>query len=78
MKSSFLAQPVHFPDTACTCAAGPVYDFQLREFSNGSLHVYRICRTCGARAQSPCPRSHVSSLEKWRQLLMDAGVEVRP
>ena len=26
------AVDVHYPDARCQCAAGPVYDFQLREF----------------------------------------------
>ena len=51
---------------------------QLRKFKNGSLHVYYVCAECGKRAQSPCPRNHVLTFEKWRQLLVDAGEEVRP
>ena len=65
---------VHFPK--CTCFAGPVYDFQLKNFKNGTLHVYRFCRTCGAIAQSPVKRETVR-WAKWRELLIKAGREVR-
>ena len=60
----------------CECYAG--LDQQLKEFSNGSLHVYYVCAECGTRAPSPCPRSHVPSLKKWQELLIEAGLEVRP
>ena len=63
---------VHFPDSACTCYAGPVYDFTLREFSNGTLHVYRFCKTCGTRATSPIKRTSIP-LAKWQELLITSG-----
>ena len=63
---------VHYPDHACTCFAGPVYDFKLREFRNGTLHVYRICRCCGATARSPVPRETISRAE-WHELLIASG-----
>lgn len=59
----------------CDCFAS--LDQQLRKFRNGSLHVYYVCAECGQRAQSPCPRNHVLSLEKWCELLVDAGEEVQ-
>ena len=71
------APDVHYPDTACTCPAGPVYDFTLREFRNGNpLHVYRYCKRCGTRAQSPVKRESIP-FEKWRELLVARGREVR-
>ena len=71
------AQPdVHYPDDSCTCPAGPVYDFMLREFTNKTLHVYRICTCCGARSPSPVKRETIN-LEKWRELLIESGREVR-
>ena len=57
--------PVHLP--ACECPCGPVYDYQLKEFSNGTLHVYRFCRSCGERARSPVKRESIP-LETWRAL----------
>lgn len=51
---------------------------ELRTFKNGTLHVSSVCRNCGKRAQSPCPRHHVLTLEKWRELLVSAGEEVVP
>lgn len=68
---------VHFPDKNCTCPVGPVYDFTLKTFSNGTLHVYRYCRCCGARATSPVKRESIS-LQKWRELLISSGREVAP
>ena len=68
---------VHFPDWKCTCPVGPVYDYILKEFSNGTLHVYRYCRCCGARARSPVKRESIS-LVKWRSLLIESGREVQP
>ena len=66
---------VHYPDTDCTCAAGPVYDYELREFSNGTLHVYRSCKCCYARSRSPVKRETIG-LSKWRDLLIAHGREV--
>ena len=71
------APDVHYPDPHCTCAAGPVYDFTLREFSNGTLHVYRFCKSCGARATSPVKRETLP-ISKWRELLIAHGREVMP
>ena len=51
---------------------------ELRTFKNDTLHVSSVCRDGGQRAQSPCPRNHVLSLEKWRELLVEAGEEVVP
>ena len=64
---------VHQPK--CLCPCGPVYDFQLKEFSNGTLHVYRYCKCCGERAASPVKRQTIS-LSKWRELLRASGREV--
>ena len=66
------APDVHFPDSACTCLAGPIYDWTLREFSNGTLHVYRYCRSCGARARSPVKRETIG-LAKWKEILIASG-----
>ena len=71
------AVDVHYPDARCQCAAGPVYDFQLREFVNGTLHVYRFCKCCGARARSPVKRETIG-IAKWRELLVESGREVSP
>lgn len=68
---------VHYPDQSCTCFAGPVYDFTLREFRNGTLHVYRTCKCCGARATSPVKRESIG-ITKWRELLIAHGREVMP
>ena len=65
---------VHFPH--CKCPVGPVLDYQLREFSNGSLHVYRFCKCCHQKACSPVPRTSIP-LSKWRELLIASGREVR-
>ena len=67
---------VHFPDPACICAAGLVYDFTPRENSNKTLHSSRFCKTCGARAQSPVKRDFVSIAE-WLELLIVSGREVQ-
>lgn len=56
---------VHLP--ACLCPCGPVLDYELREFVNGTLHVYRYCRSCGVRATSPVKRTSIP-LSKWREL----------
>lgn len=77
MLSSSPVTDVHYPDPDCTCFAGPVYDFQLREFTNGSLHVYRVCKCCGARSRSPVKRESIP-LSKWRELLLAFGCEVKP
>ena len=61
----------HYPQ--CSCPAGAVYDFKLREFVNGTLHVYRFCRTCGAVAQSPVKRTSIP-FAKWRELCQQEGV----
>lgn len=72
-----IAHDVQYPDTDCTCFAGPVYDYQLREFRNGSLHVYRICKVCGASSRSPVKRESIG-LQKWRELLIASGRQVMP
>ena len=59
----------------CTCLFEPVLDYQLREFRNGTLHVFRYCKRCGTRAQSPVKRSSIP-LVKWRELLIASGREV--
>ena len=74
---STSAPAVHYPDETCTCFAGPVYDFQLREFSYGTLHVYRYCRCCGPSARSPVKRETIG-VAKWRELLRASGREVVP
>lgn len=74
LRSPDTLKDGHFPD--CTCFAGPVYDFQIREFANGKpLHVYRFCRCCGNRAPSPLPRTTVSR-RQWQELLIESGREV--
>lgn len=71
------AQPdVHFPDNAISCPAGPVYDFELREFSNKTYHVYRVCSCCGARSVSPVKRETIS-IDIRRERLLKSGREVR-
>lgn len=60
----------------CDCPCGPVHDYQLREFKNATLPVYRYCRACGTRSQSPVPRTTIR-LQKWRELLIASGREVR-
>ena len=60
----------------CTCLFSPVLDYQLREFRNGTLHVYRYCKRCGRRAQSPVKRETIG-IHKWRELLIASGREVR-
>lgn len=65
----------HYP--VCPCPCEPVYDFKLREFKNGTLHVYRYCKSCGATSQAAVPRTSIR-LAKWRQLLTEIGEEVRP
>lgn len=65
------------------CACFAELDMQLRKFKNGTLHTYSVCSACGTRASrvgtdssavsvptslSPCPRHHVPSLQKWREL----------
>ena len=75
LLNSSDAPDVHYPDSACHCAAGPVYGYSLREFSNGTLHVYRYCRSCGARARSPVKRETIG-IAKWRELLIASGREV--
>lgn len=65
---------VNFPQ--CQCPVGPVLDYQLREFKNGSLHVYRFCRCCGTRATSLVPRTSIP-LSKWRELLIANGYPVK-
>ena len=64
---------VHFPK--CPCPVAPVLDFQRQEFKNGSLHVYRFCKTCKRKARSPVPRTSIP-LSKWRELLIASGQEV--
>ena len=71
------SKPVHYPDESCNCPVGPVYDFALRQFKNGTLHVYRCCRSCGAVARSPVKRESIP-FEKWRELLIESGREVVP
>lgn len=66
---------VHFPQ--CQCPVGPVLDYQLKEFKNGTLHVYRFCKCCHQKARSPVPRTTIP-LSKWRELLAASGREVRP
>ena len=61
----------------CICLFEPVLDYQLREFRNGTLHVYRYCKGCGTRAQSPVKRTSIP-LPKWRALLKASGREVSP
>ena len=61
---------VHFPN--CISPCGPVTDYQLREFTNGTLHVYRFCKTCGTRATSPVKRTSIP-LAKWQELLIASG-----
>lgn len=61
---------VHSPN--CDCPCGPVNDSQLREFSNGTLHVYRYCRSCGTRATSPVKRESIP-LQKWQDFLIASG-----
>ena len=73
-RALYTLKNVHFPK--CTCFAGPVYDFQLKNGKNGTLHVYRFCRTCGVIAQSPVKRE-TARWAKWRELLIKAGREVR-
>lgn len=65
--------PVHFP--ICKCPGGPVVDYRLREFKNGTLHIYKVCTACGVVAPSPVKRETVS-LQKWRELLIESGREV--
>lgn len=62
-------------DPACLCGAG--IDYRLREFSNGTLHLYKVCTACGLFASFPCKRETVS-LAKWRELLQRIGREVVP
>lgn len=73
--SPHVEKDVHYPH--CTCFAGPVYDYDLKEFSNGTLHVYRFCKCCGARARSPVKRETIP-FDKWRELLIESGREVVP
>lgn len=63
-------QQVHFPN--CDCPVGPVIDYQLREFSNSTRHVYRFCKSCGTRATSPVKRTSIP-LAKWQELLITSG-----
>ena len=60
---------------ACECRAG--IDYRLREFSNGTLHLYTVCSACGLMASFPCKRESVS-LDLWRELLQRIGREVVP
>ena len=62
-------------DPACLCGAG--IEYRLREFSNGTLHLYKVCTACGLFASFPCKRESVS-LAKWRELLQRIGREVVP
>ena len=64
-------QKIH--DPACLCGAG--IDYRLREFSNGTLHLYKVCKACGLMDSFPCKRESVS-LAKWRELLTASGREV--
>ena len=59
----------------CSCPAGPVLDYRLKEFSNKPLSVYAVCRCCGTRARSPVKRESIP-LTKWRELLIENGREV--
>ena len=61
---------VKFPK--CQCPVGPVVDYQLKEFSNGTLHVYAYCKCCGTRARSPIKRTSIP-LHKWKELLITSG-----
>ena len=76
MKASEYQPPRDPRYPRCDCFAE--LDQQLKRFKNGSLHVYYVCSECGKRAQSPCPRHHVLTLQKWRELLIAAGEEVVP
>ena len=72
---SRTARTCHVPQ--CSCPVGPVVDYQLREFRNGTLHVYPYCRCCGKTAQSPVRRERIP-LKKWKELLIEFGQEVKP
>lgn len=63
-------RPCHEPQ--CACPVGPVIDYHLREFLDGTLHVYRFCKTCGTRATSPTKRTSIP-LSKWKELLITSG-----
>lgn len=60
---------------ACDCRAG--IEYRLREFKNGTLHLYKVCTACGLFASFPCKRESIS-LAKWRELLQRIGREVVP
>lgn len=58
---------VHFPNCSCP-VSGRVFDDQLREFSNGTLHAYRYgFGCCGKTAEPPVKRTSISPA-KWQEL----------
>lgn len=71
-KHQNIKKDCHIPD--CTCPVGAVVDYQLREFTNGTLHVYPYCRSCGTRAISPVKRETIP-LQKWRDLIKNYTAE---
>ena len=70
MNTRKLQNAVHVPN--CECPCGAVTDYQLKEFKNGTLHVYAYCKSCGTRATSPVKRESIP-LTKWKELLIVSG-----
>lgn len=70
-----MNQTQNIHDPACLCGVG--VDYRLREFSNGTLHLYKVCKACGLFASFPCKRESVS-LDLWCELLQRIGREVMP
>ena len=47
---------IHLPDCKHSISA---YDYKLVVYANASEHIYRFCRICETRAQSPIKQSEV-------------------